>query len=162
MAVAVVDEAVLALTGFKTPTLDSLTKFDRPLGVFTGELRSFLVHQTPFYLSKNEPLTGGGGMNEEVMSKLRRRFEAVAYFNPRVHTDAQGQTQVSFTLPDNMTTYRIYAVVVDKGSRFASVERPLLATKDFYLEPGLPTSSPGATTLSSRWPRSTPPPRPAR
>ena len=138
MAVAVVDEAVLALTGFKTPTLESLTRFDRPLEVFTGELRSFLVHQTPFYLSKNEPLTGGGGLSEEVMSKLRRRFEAVAYFNPRVRTDAQGRAQVTFTLPDNMTTYRIYTVVLDRGSRFASAERPLLATKDFYLEPGLP------------------------
>ena len=138
MAVAVVDEAVLALTGFKTPTLESLTRFDRPLEVFTGELRSLLVHQTPFYLSKNEPLTGGGGLSEEVMSKLRRRFEAVAYFNAQVRTDAQGRAQVTFTLPDNMTTYRIYAVVLDRGSRFASVERPLLATKDFYLEPGLP------------------------
>jgi uncharacterized protein YfaS (alpha-2-macroglobulin family) len=138
MAVAVVDEAVLALTGFKTPTLEALTRFDRPLGVFTGELRSFLVHQTPFYLSKNEPLTGGGGLSEEIMSKLRRRFEAVAYFNPKVHTDAQGKARVTFTLPDNMTTYRIYTVVLDKGSRFASVQRPLLATKSFYLEPGLP------------------------
>jgi uncharacterized protein YfaS (alpha-2-macroglobulin family) len=138
MAIAVVDEAVLALTGFKTPTYDALTKFDRPLGVYTGELLSFLVHQTPYYLSKNEPLTGGGGMNEEMVSKLRRRFEAVAFFNPRVLTDSQGKTQVSFTLPDNLTTYRVYAVVLDKGSRFGSAERPLLATKDFYLEPGLP------------------------
>ncbi len=138
MAVAVVDEAVLALTGFKTPSLEALNRFDRPLEVFTGELRALLVHQTPYYLSKNEPLTGGGGLSEEVMSKLRRRFEAVAYFNARVHTDAQGRAQVSFTLPDNMTTYRVYAVVLDRGSRFASVERPLLATKDFYLEPGLP------------------------
>ena len=139
MAVAVVDEAVLALTGFKTPTLDSLTRFDRPLEVFTGELRSLLVHQTPFYLSKNEPLTGGGGLSEEVMSKLRKRFEAVAYFNAQVRTDAQGRAQVTFTLPDNMTTYRVYTVVLDRGSRFASVERPLLAAKDFYLEPGLPS-----------------------
>ncbi|MCK9375043.1 MAG: MG2 domain-containing protein [Syntrophobacterales bacterium] len=138
LAVAVVDEAVLALTGFKTPALDSLTRFDRPLGVYTGELLSFLVHQTPFYLSKNEPLTGGGGLNEGAISKLRRRFEAVAFFNPSVLTDAQGRAQVTFTLPDNMTTYRVYAVVVDRGSRFASVERPLLATKAFYLEPGLP------------------------
>ena len=138
MAVAVVDEAVLALTGFKTPTQESLTRFDRPLGVFTGELRSFLIHQTPFYLSKNEPLTGGGGLSEEIMSKLRRRFEAVAYFNPQLRTDAQGRAQVTFTLPDNMTTYRIYTVVLDRGSRFASAARPLLATKDFYLEPGLP------------------------
>jgi len=138
MAVAVVDEAVLALTDFKTPTLESLTRFDRPLGVFTGELRSFLVHQTPFYLSRNEPLTGGGGAGEGVISKLRRRFEAVAYYNPRVLTDAQGRAQVTFTLPDNLTAYRVYAVVMDRGSRFASEARPLLAAKDFYLEPGMP------------------------
>jgi uncharacterized protein YfaS (alpha-2-macroglobulin family) len=138
MVVAVVDEAVLALTDFKTPTYAPLTNFNRPLGVYTGELLSFLVHQTPYYLAKNEPLTGGGGMNQEMMTKIRRRFKAVAFFNPRVFTDSQGKTQVSFTLPDNLTTYRVYAVVLDKGSRFGSTERPLLATKDFYLEPGLP------------------------
>ena len=138
MAVAVVDEAVLALTGFKTPTLERLTRFDRPLEVFTGELRAFLVNQTPFYLSKNDILTGGGGLNEAMLAKLRRRFEPVAFFNPAVRTDPEGRAQVSFTLPDNMTSYRIYAVTVDRGSGFASPERPLVATKDFYLEPGMP------------------------
>ncbi|MBM4273200.1 MAG: hypothetical protein FJ134_01885 [Deltaproteobacteria bacterium] len=139
LAVAVVDEAVLSLTGFKTPTLDDLTRFDNPLGVFTGELRALLVHQTPFYLSRVEALTGGGGLSEEMMAKLRKRFDPVAYFNPALRTDAQGRAKVSFTLPDNMTTYRVYAVVLDKGSRFASQERPFLATKDFYLEPGIPS-----------------------
>jgi hypothetical protein len=139
MAVAVVDEAVLALTGFKTPSLEDLARFDHPLGVFTGELRTLLVHQTPFYLSRVEALTGGGGLSEEMMSKLRKRFEAVAYFNPALRTDARGRAQVFFTLPDNMTTYRVYVVVMDKGSRFASGERPLLAAKDFYLEPGIPS-----------------------
>ncbi|MBM4295094.1 MAG: hypothetical protein FJ126_09375 [Deltaproteobacteria bacterium] len=139
LAVAVVDEAVLALTGFKTPSLEDLARFDHPLGVFTGELRTLLVHQTPFYLSRVEPLTGGGGLSEEMLSKLRKRFEAVAYFNPALRTDAQGRAKVSFTLPDNMTTYRVYTVVLDRGSRFASQERPLLAARDFYLEPGIPS-----------------------
>jgi len=138
VALAVVDEAVLALTGYKTPTLDKLTRFDLPLAVFTGELRSLLVHQTPFYPSRVEPLTGGGGLSADLVDKLRRRFQAVAYFNPRVHTDAQGQAKVSFTLPDNITSYRVFAVAVDRGSRFGSRERQLIVTKDFYLEPGLP------------------------
>jgi hypothetical protein len=138
VAVAVVDEGVLALTAFKTPTLDSLTRFDLPLSVHTGELRALLVHQTPFYLSRSEPLTGGGGVKDELVAKLRKRFEAVAYFNPALRTDKQGRARVSFTLPDNLTTYRVYTVVLDRGSRFASSERPLLATKDFYLEPGMP------------------------
>jgi alpha-2-macroglobulin len=138
VALAVVDEAVLALTGYQTPTLDRLTRFNVPLAVFTGELRTLLVHQTPFYPSRVEPLTGGGGFSADIVDKLRRRFKAVAYFNPKVHTDAQGRAQVSFTLPDNITRYRVFAVALDQTSRFASVERHLIATKDFYLEPGLP------------------------
>ncbi len=138
LAVAVVDEAVLALTGFKTPTLEQLLRFDQPLAVYTGELRALLVHQTPFYLARSEPLTGGDGMSESALAQLRKRFEPVAYFNPALRTDAAGKARVAFTLPDNMTTYRVYVVALDRGSRFASPERPLLATKDFYLEPGLP------------------------
>ena len=88
LAVAVVDEAVLALTGFKTPTLEQLTRFDGPLGVFTGEVRAFLLHQTPYYLARNDVLTGGGGLNAAMVAKLRRRFEPVAYFNPALRTDA--------------------------------------------------------------------------
>jgi len=139
MAVAVVDEAVLALTAFKTPTLEQLTRFDGPLGVFTGELRTLLQHQTPYYLAHNEPLTGGAGLNAEMMAKLRRRFEPVAYFNPSLRTAADGRARVTFTLPDNMTSYRVYAVTADHGSGFASPERSMVVSKDFYLEPGLPS-----------------------
>ena len=77
------------------------------MAVFTGELRALLIHQTPFYPSRVEPLTGGGGLSAEVVAKLRRRFEAVAYFNPQVHTDAQGKAKVTFTLPDNITSFRV-------------------------------------------------------
>jgi uncharacterized protein YfaS (alpha-2-macroglobulin family) len=139
VALAVVDEAVLALTGYKTPTLEKLTRFDVPLAVFTGELRALLLHQTPFYPSRVEPLTGGGGLSADIVARLRRRFQAVAYFNPRVHTDAQGKARVTFTLPDNITSFRVYAVALDRGSRFASAERQLIVAKDFYLEPGLPS-----------------------
>ena len=139
LAVAVVDEAVLALTRFKTPNLEQLARFDLPLSVYTGELRLLLVHQTPFYLAKIDTLTGGDGLSEEQLAKMRKRFTPVAFFDPAVRTDAQGRAKVAFVLPDNMTTYRVYVVAQDKGSRFANPERPLLAVKDFYLEPGLPS-----------------------
>lgn len=138
LAVAVVDEAVLALTGFKTPTLDSLLRFDLPLRVYTGDLRALLQHQTPFHLARSEPLTGGGGLQEDLVAKLRQRFLAVAYFNPALRTDAQGRARATFTLPDNLTTFRVYVVALDQGSRFASAQRPLTVSKDFYLEPGMP------------------------
>ena len=140
MALCVVDESVLALTRFKTPVLDDLARFIAPLSVFTGELRTELLKQTPYGFIRNEPLTGGdgGGGREISLSKIRKDFRPVAFFTPDLRTDKEGHAEVTFTLPDTMTNYRVYAVACDKGSRFASSERGLLSVKDFYLEPGTP------------------------
>jgi uncharacterized protein YfaS (alpha-2-macroglobulin family) len=141
MAVCVVDESVLALTGFKTPTLEPLSRFTLPLSVFTGDLRSELLKQTPFGYIRNEPLTGGDGGSggkEFSLSKIRKDFRPVAYFNPVLRTDRSGNAEVKFKLPDTMTNYRVYVVACDKGNRFEAVQRDLLAVKDFYLEPGTP------------------------
>ncbi len=138
MALAVVDESVLALTAFKTPALESLVEFDLPLAVFTGELRALLLHQTPFAPVLNRELTGGGGLAGSEELETRKYFNPVAYFNPSVVTDQEGLARVEFTLPDTITRYRIYAVACDQGSSFASAERDLVAVKDFYVEPGLP------------------------
>lgn len=141
VALAVIDESVLALTGFATPTLDDLARFIGPLEVATGDLRTDLLKQTPYGWVRNEPVTGGDGMDQSPdapTTKVRRDFRPVAYFNPALRTDADGKAQVSFTVPDTMTTYRVYAVACDRGSQFASAERGLLVVDDFYLEPGLP------------------------
>jgi hypothetical protein len=141
VAVAVVDESILSMTGFETPSLDSLGKFLLPLGVFTGDMRLELLRQTPYGFFRNAPLTGGDGEGagpEAVTSKIRKDFNPVAYFNPSVRTDGDGRAMVKFTFPDTMTTYRVYAIACDKGSRFGSYQRPALVVKDFYMEPGLP------------------------
>lgn len=141
IALAVVDESVLALTGFSTPKLDGLTKFVSALEVATGENRTDLLTQTPYGKVNNEPLTGGDGLAKRAdapTTKVRKDFRAVAYFNPTIRTDENGKAQVSITLPDSMTTYRVYAVACDKGSHFASMQQDLLVVKDFYLESGLP------------------------
>lgn len=141
MAVCVVDESVLALTRFKTPVLDSLSRFTSPLSVFTGELRQEMLRQTPFGYIRNERLTGGDGMEggrEVSSSKTRKDFRPMAFFSPALRTDKDGKADVTFTLPDTMTSYRVYVVACDKKDKFASFERSLLAVKDFYMEPGTP------------------------
>lgn len=142
LAVGVIDESVLALTGFKPPRLEDLLYFSLPLGVFTGEERRLLQHQTPFSLAKNMDLTGGGEAAMAMMgaqtAKVRGDFRPVAYFNPQVVTDDGGRAKIRFTLPDTMTTYRVYAVVCDTGGGFATVSRSLLASREFFIEPGLP------------------------
>lgn len=137
IAVAVVDEAVLALTGYRTPTLDNLAKFTVPLSVKGGDARMELLRQIFYGFVRNEPLTGGDGEAGAVI-KARRDFRAVAFFDPAVRTDESGHASVSFTLPDSTTTYRVFAVACDRGAGFASAQRPLLVTKEFFVEAGLP------------------------
>ena len=140
LAVAVINEAVLALTGFTTPDLTELRSFDGPLGVITQELRSLLLKQTPFHDLRVDPLTGGGGAELGLpATDVRKDFRPVAYFNPAVPSDAEGRARVNFKLPDTMTQYRIYVVAADPGSRFGSAVNHLQVSKPFYLEPGLPS-----------------------
>ncbi len=140
MAVCVVDEAVLALTRFKTPELSSLTDFNLPLAVFSGDLRTALVSQDLFRILTTRPLTGGGmGLGAMAASvKIRKDFRPVAYFNPSVITDASGTASVTFTLPDSTTAYRIYVVACDKDAGFASAQRNMVVSKEFFLEPSPP------------------------
>lgn len=142
LAVAVIDESVLALTRFQTPSLSDLGVFSVPLGVLTGELRNELLKQTPYGFLKNRRLTGGDGDEGDEgkadAGKLRRDFRPVAYFNPMVRTAGDGTASVSFQLPDSMTAYRIYVVACDQKDRFASYQRQLVAKRPFYVEPGLP------------------------
>jgi uncharacterized protein YfaS (alpha-2-macroglobulin family) len=140
-AFCVVDESVLAMTGYKTPSLDSLSSFTLPLSVFTDDLRIELLKQTPFKYISEQVLTGGGGLSkglEVSATKLRKDFRPLAYFNPSVITDKEGKARITFNVPDTMTRYRVYAVACDKGSRFGTSEEELKVIKDFYLEPGLP------------------------
>lgn len=138
MAVCVVDEAVLALTRFQTPSLESLTRFNLPLAVFSGDLRLDLVSQDLFRVLSTKPLIGGDGAAGAMSASLRKDFRPVAYYNPAVHTDESGEASVELTLPDTTTAYRVYAVVCDKGSAFASGERSMVVTKEFFVEPSVP------------------------
>ncbi len=137
IAVCVVDEAVLALTRFKTPNLSSLTEFHLPLSVFSGDLRLALLSQDLYRMFSTQPLTGGGAGFGLVESTIRKDFRPVAFFDPAVVTDKSGRAEVTFTLPDSTTAYRIYAVVCDKGSGFASAQRRMVVAKDFFIEPAM-------------------------
>ncbi len=139
LAVAVVDEGVLALTRYKTPDLEDLLRFDGPLGVGTKEIRSELLRQTPFHILKNAVMTGGGGDEGGVpASDIRKNFNPVAYFNPSVVTGPDGRASVSFTLPDSMTAYRVFVVACDRGRGIGHGERRLRVEKEFFLQAGIP------------------------
>jgi uncharacterized protein YfaS (alpha-2-macroglobulin family) len=138
--VMVVDEAVLGLTAYKTPDPVAQIYAERPLGVRTGSSRLDLPHARRARFEKIFP--GGDGIKDILFSdfpmQLRKLFMSTAYWNPKVMVGGDGKATVEFQLPDNLTTYRIMAVVTDENSRVGSADDRVLVRKPLMIQPVLP------------------------
>jgi uncharacterized protein YfaS (alpha-2-macroglobulin family) len=69
---------------------------------------------------------------------LRTNFDPLAVFAPTSQTDASGTAQISFTLPDNLTRYRIMAVAVAGDNLFGAGESNLTARLPLMVRPSAP------------------------
>ncbi len=78
----------------------------------------------------------GGNAAQPV--RIRVDFNPLAVFAPTVKTDANGQARVPFTLPDNLTRYRIMAVAVEDGRNFGTGEANLTARLPLMVRPSAP------------------------
>jgi uncharacterized protein YfaS (alpha-2-macroglobulin family) len=130
-----VDESVLRLTDYTVPDPIAAMFPDRPLSVRLGEPLLHLVRMRS-YGEKGEGPGGGGGAGGDGVS-IRSNFKTTAYFNPTVVL-TDGHAKASFPLPDNLTTYRIMAVVLTQGDRFGSADTSVQVNKPVMALPALP------------------------
>ncbi|HRQ37675.1 MAG TPA: alpha-2-macroglobulin family protein [Chloroflexota bacterium] len=63
----------------------------------------------------------------DIPIQVRTNFDPLAVFAPTVQTDANGQAQISFKLPDNLTRYRLMAAAVAGERQFGAGESNLTA-----------------------------------
>ncbi len=103
VSMAVVDEAIYALTPDVTPDLYGLYWGLRPNGVL-------------MQVSAPEELSGGAYQRVGTVAPLRQRFEDTAYWGPTVATGANGLATVSFEMPGNLTAWRATARGVTLGT----------------------------------------------
>ncbi|RKH55569.1 Ig-like domain-containing alpha-2-macroglobulin family protein [Corallococcus aberystwythensis] len=130
-----VDEGVLRLTGYKAPDpLDAMFQ-ERGLSVRIGEPLIHLVLRKLYGEKGSRP--GGSGGSDTAGSGIRSNFKTTAVFQS-VETDDQGQAKVEFTLPDNLTTFRIMAVAVTDADRFGVGESKVQVAKPLLALPALP------------------------
>ncbi len=133
----VVDEGILALSNYQTPDLFDYFYGSKPLSVFTMDNRAYVIGQRNFG-EKGENRGGGGSSNSKLGgTDLRSRFEFTPYFAAAVHTDAKGKARTSFTLPDNLTTFRVMAVALTE-SEFGKAQTSLTVSKPVMATPKLP------------------------
>jgi uncharacterized protein YfaS (alpha-2-macroglobulin family) len=144
LALAVVDLGVLNLIGFETPDPFSHFYSHKSLAVHTSDSRPFVLEQLTFGEKGEE---AGGGMGEMMRAgfapalseiELRGDFRFTAYWNPFLVTDDKGQASVTFTLPDNLTTFRVMAVAQTQDSSFGRADTHFKVTKPLLLQASFP------------------------
>lgn len=81
-------------------------------------------------------LLAGAGKDDKV--KVREKFADTAYWNPRVRTGPDGTAALEFTLPDNLTTWRITARGHDRTGRVGESVFKFLSTQDLIARIGKP------------------------
>lgn len=79
-----------------------------------------------------------GGAPGIANDRVRRDFMTTPFFTGGVRTDGSGRATVSFTLPDNVGTFRLYGVAVGTDVWAGSGDTSIISTKPLLVRPALP------------------------
>ena len=144
-SISVVDQALWDITRGRLSPLEDV--FYKPLGldVHTGLSIIHALHRKqrpPVWAIRSEMGLGLGGGLETVDappgSSLRQDFRDTAFWLPEVRTDDQGQATVTFTLPDNLTTWDVWVRGLTADTRVGEAHAQVLSTLPVLLEPMTP------------------------
>lgn len=69
---------------------------------------------------------------------LRSQFRSTAFFFGDVVTDDTGRAVIRVKLPDNLTTYTVFAIAVSDGDRYGAGLTSFLVTRPLVARPALP------------------------
>jgi uncharacterized protein YfaS (alpha-2-macroglobulin family) len=85
----------------------------------------------------------------EMSASVRQDFRTTAFFRGVALTDGTGNAVITVRLPDNITTYRIFAVAVGADDRAGAAESTFVATRPLVVRAALPRFvRPGDTFLA--------------
>lgn len=135
VSIAVADLSVLALKG--NPKKNPLVFFydGKPLAVTTrSNLKNVLFERDIPTGTKG----GGGGDPEDLSKKKRGDFRDTAFWQARVLTAEDGTATVSFTLPDNLTTWQIESLGVTKDLLLGVDYDEVMSKKELMVIPKKP------------------------
>lgn len=134
IALAVVDEGVLRLTDFHAP---APVRELHPAG---GLWRHVIDNRDELAaLGLRSHIAGDGGSEgEQSLVTTRKDFVQTALWRPDLRTDEHGRVQVELRLPDNLTRFRMMAVVLDDLGRGGVHEAGFEVRKPLMVVPAVP------------------------
>lgn len=143
VAVIAADAAVIQLAGDESYYPEKLFHRDYPLMVLTADNLTSLVGRRDWSLKGANP-GGGGDMDFAAFRQsaggddVRRKFTALAFFDPGVALDKEGRVTVKIKMPENLTTFKIFAVATGQGRKTGTGQSAVLVTRDLLARSALP------------------------
>ena len=91
-------------------------------------------------IATGEGMGSGGGKGEDELGVItvRQDFPDTAFWQAHIETDEDGQAQVTVTLPDNLTTWRMDARGVTINTRVGQEVLDLVSSKPLLVRPQTP------------------------
>ncbi|WP_193197407.1 alpha-2-macroglobulin family protein [Nostoc sp. MG11] len=136
--VMVVNEAVLQLSGYRPPNLVDTVYAEQPISTRFSDNRPDVILQPQDVAKPKGWGYGGGSSTGAASTRVRTDFQALAYYNGSVIADANGKAQITFKLPDDLTTWRVMAVATDGNLRFGNGDATFITTKPLLTNAILP------------------------
>ena len=135
VSLAVADLSVLALAG--NPKKDPLIFFydGFPLTVATEVNTKNKLAETAIPTGTKG---GSGGGADGLANKTRGEFKDTAFWRSDITTDAAGLSQVTFTLPDNLTKWQVESVGITKDTLVGAAYKEVVAQKKIMAVPIIP------------------------
>jgi len=130
VVISVVDETSI-ISGWHTPRF--LNQLYRSAWGNWPNFHMFASHTQHNFGGAGGGAEGGGGDNGGEDGTLRDRFVDNPIFEV-VQTDANGRAQLTFTLPDQVTSWRVTAIGLTTDGFAGDVQYNILAHLDFYVD----------------------------
>ncbi|MGC9398263.1 MAG: Ig-like domain-containing protein [Anaerolineae bacterium] len=151
VGLAVVDKAALNLMPPNAPSIEKSFYGEQPLGVMTGNSLLVLFNRISADLEAlNEQadrlaeelsmggIGGGGGGAAPAETEIRQEFPDTALWKTQIRTGPSGEAQVSFELPDSLTTWVADARAVTADTRVGQAQTELVVSKPLLVQPVTP------------------------
>jgi uncharacterized protein YfaS (alpha-2-macroglobulin family) len=146
MALAVVNDAVLQLNGYRFPDLVRMVYEEQPISTRFADNRDDVTLASPGKPVEKGFGYGGGFEAGAAGTRVRTQFKPIAFYNGALKTDASGNARISFKAPDDLTTWRVSAMAFSADARFGNGETTFIATKPLVTNAVLPLfARPGDT-----------------
>jgi len=134
----VVNDAILQLSGYRLPDLVQTVFALQPIATTFADNRENVTLTT-----QKPPLEkgfgyGGGYLAGAASTRVRANFRPLAYYGV-LKTDAAGKAGADFSMPDDLTTWRVMAVALaHDAAHFATGDATFVSNQPLIANPLLP------------------------